>query len=94
MSEEFTYIACSHIGVAGTIDVVIKETADGFEARCGIAILGHTNMDEQGFKNCNHDPFHEEFYDNYAHGFGKTRDEAIENLKKDMSKTADSIWAI
>jgi len=95
MQEEYVVVhQCSHIGVAGTTPVHVKRMHDGtFKARCGIAILGSTNMDETEFEACNHNPFHPEFYDNWAEGSGATEEEAIAALKADMQQTADSIWA-
>lgn len=95
MSEEVVVIhQCSHIGVAGTTPVHVKRMADGtFKARVGIAIIGTTNMDEAGFAACDYNPFHAEFYDNFAEGDGATEEEALVALKADMNKTADSLWA-
>ena len=92
------YFHCDHIGVAGTTDVAVKKRKtqgghDIYEARCGIAMMGMTQMDEEEFKACNYDPFHPEFRDNYCEGRGPTPEKAIEALKKDMKETADSIWA-
>lgn len=93
MAEKFQYFCCSHIGVSGTTDVVLKKLDNGtFEARCGFALLGQTNMDEAGFKACDSNPFHPEFHDNYAVGKGKTEAEALTNLKKDMHDVADTLW--
>ena len=94
MSEETVIFQCSHIGVAGTTPVHVKRLNDGtFKARCGIAIMGSTNMDEAEFEACGHNPFHDEFHDNYAEGCGATEDEALAALKADMHQTADSLWA-
>jgi hypothetical protein len=54
--------------------------------------MGATNMDEEGFKACNYDPFHERFYDNYAAGDGATEEEAIAAMKADMRSLANSLW--
>lgn len=92
MSEETTRFKCEHIGVAGTTDVHVKKLPDGkFEARCGIAIMGSTQMDEAGFKASNYDPFHDKFYDNFACGIGATEAESLEALKTDMKSTSDCI---
>ena len=92
--EETVIFKCSHIGVAGTTPVHVKRLDDGtFKARCGIAIMGSTNMDEAGFEACGHNPFHEKFYDNFAEGDGSTQEEALAALKTDMRQTADSLWA-
>lgn len=94
MSEETVVFECSHVGVAGTTPVHVKRMADGtFKARVGIAIMGSTNMDEAGFAACDHNPFHPEFYDNFAEGDGATEEEALAALKADMRQTADSLWA-
>lgn len=94
MSEETVVFQCSHIGVAGTTPVHVRRMADGtFKARCGIAIMGSTNMDEAEFEACGYNPFHPEFQDNWAEGDGATEEEALANLKTDMRQTADSLWA-
>ena len=94
MSEETTIFQCSHIGVASTTPVHVRRLDDGtFKARCGIAIMGSTNMDETEFAACGHNPFHPEFRDNFAEGCGATEDDAIATLKADMYQTAESLWA-
>lgn len=94
MKAEVVIYRCSHVGVAGTTDVHVRRTIDGnYIARCGIAIMGATNMDEEGFKACGYDPFHPDFRDNFAQGDGATEEEAIAALKADMRQTADSLWA-
>lgn len=93
MAEEIKIYKCDHIGVAGTTAVHVKKLPDGkFEARCGIAMMGNTNMDEAGFKACNYDPFHQNFNDNICVGFGATESDSLEALKKDMRSMADSLW--
>lgn len=84
---------CSNSGLSGTTLLHFKEHEDGtFEARIGIALLGTTNMDDDGFKRCNSNPFHPEFYDNFCAGKGKTKKEALENLKKDQHSIYESLW--
>jgi hypothetical protein len=92
--SEGTYIACHTPGLAGTTPVRINKTAEGFEARCGIALFGSTNMTEEQFKACNHDPFHAEFRDNYCSGKGATEQEAIQALEKDFKQMHESIWRV
>lgn len=58
----------------------------------GFAIFGSTQMDEEGFKNCDYNPFHPEFYDNFGAAIGTTEEEAIDNLEKDMNSTYESFW--
>ena len=89
-----TGFICENIGVSGTTPCRVRECADGYEARMGFALMGATNMDEDGFKAADYDPFHEKFYDNYASGKGKTVEEAIESMKKDLKDMGDSLWAI
>lgn len=94
MKEEIVVHKCSHIGVAGTTPVHVKRMEDGtYVARVGIAIMGSTNMDDAGFEACGYNPFHHEFYDNFAEGRGATESDALEELKADMHQTADSLWA-
>ncbi len=94
--SEVTFL-CEHIGVSGTTPCHVSKTvedgtSDVYEARIGIALIGATNMDEAGFKAALYNPFHEKFYDNYAHGFGATKEEAIENMKKDMRDLSESLF--
>lgn len=90
--SNITAFVCADVGVSGTTKVFVKETSPGeFEARVGIALLGITNMEAEKLKDAN--PFDEDFHDNYAHGVGKTQQEAIEEMKKDIGKIADSLWA-
>lgn len=71
MSKETVIFQCSHIGVAGTTPVHVKQMDDGtFKARVGIAIMGMTNMDEAEFEACGHNPFSPKFHDNFAEGDG------------------------
>jgi len=58
-----------------------------YEARQPIAIMGYIALD--GSDN----PFHSEFHNNYCRGVGKTKEEALENLKKDLKGISDSLWA-
>jgi len=58
----------------------------------GIALFGMTNMDKAGFEAADNNPFHKDFYDNYVSGKGATQEEAIENMKKDQSDMAESLW--
>lgn len=93
MEGHVTIHQCSHIGVAGTTAVHVKKLPDGtYEARVGIAIMGSTNMPWDDLKDAN--PFDDSFQDNFALGMGKTEEEALADMKADMNKTADSIWAI
>jgi hypothetical protein len=59
----------------------------------GIAIMGTSNMSEEQMEACDHNPFHEEFFDNYASGFGDTFEEAIDALKKDQQQITATLWS-
>lgn len=92
MDGHVTVYRCSHVGVSGTTAVHLKRLPDGtYEARVGIAILGSTNMPWDDLKDAN--PFDDTFQDNFAVGVGASEEEAIADLKADIHKTADSIWA-
>ena len=93
MTEEKIIYQCSNIGIAGTTPVhVIRHENGTFEARCGFALMGATNMSEDEFAACDHNPFHEKFYDNYSTGKGNDEAEALAKLKSNMKATADSLW--
>ena len=93
MSKKTTIFQCENIGISGTTDVHVRQNHDEtYEARVGIALLGITQMDESGFNACNHDPFNEKFFDNYAYGVGETEEEAINAMKRNMRQTAESLW--
>jgi len=91
--NDLTIFICDSIGVCGTTDCHVKKLDNGqFEARIGFSLMGTTNMDEEGFENCNYDPWHAEFYDNYASGHGSTKELAIEAMKKDLHGMGDSLF--
>jgi len=92
MTGEYRYHECSHIGVSGTTAIVIRKTAEGYEARMGFALMGHTNMNEDGFRAAEFNPFHGEFYDNYVKGVGLTEDEAMAAMKNDLNEISESLW--
>ncbi len=92
--EDIQVFQCSHIGVSGTTNVHVKHWPNKFEARCGIAIMGLCHMDSDLYTGNRTDPFSSEFYDNYASGEGKTKEEAIEALKRDMENIANAMWEI
>lgn len=97
MDKETAFI-CSHVGVAGTTKVFVRpmdmemegKTMTMFVARVGIAIMGQTNRKDPGLKDAN--PFDEDFRDNYAEGIGGTHEEALAALRKDIEKTAETLW--
>jgi hypothetical protein len=92
MSSASIFI-CENIGVSGITPCHIQQNEHGvFEARMGVAVMGMTNMDGKGLRACNHNPFHNEFYENFARGFGGTQEDAIEALKEDMKSITNTLW--
>ncbi len=89
-----TMYACESIGVSGITNVFVVKEGDIYTARVGIALMGSTNMSSEELAACNYNPFHENFRDNYAKGTGSTEEEAINDLKADLRKLADSLWLI
>lgn len=87
---KFTAFNCAAIGVAGTTNAFVQQIGDQYVARVGIAILGQTNMKEAELQNAN--PFDADFRDNFAEGIGKTLQEAVDNLKKDIKAISESLW--
>jgi len=84
----------SHMGISLTTDVHTKFHSDTnmYEAKCGVAFLGSPMMTEKQLKAIHHNPFHDKFQDNFAGGFGSTQDEAISNLKDDLTEMSESLW--
>ena len=65
-----------------------KEGKEEFWCKQPIALFGMSSEDCAGLS-----PFDPKFHDPYVEGRGSTREEALINLEKDMSRTADMIWA-
>lgn len=84
---------CSNIGVNGTTPFYfMKHGTEDYEARCGIALLGKTNMTDEQFAACGHNPFHPDFRDNFCVGKGKDELGALADLKEKMIETSDSLF--
>ena len=95
MNKPLRIHECAHLGVSGTTKVHCQKQEDGtFECRIGIAILGATNMKEEGFARADNNPFHALFHDNWASGVGATEEAALEALRADMKVTSDSLWGL
>jgi len=94
MKEGIAIFKCENIGVSGTTDVFVKKHDEAnYEARCGIALFGATNMTESQLNECGRNPFHDDFHDNCSIGVGETEELAIEAMKQNMKAIADSLWA-
>lgn len=90
-TKEQNFYRCPHIGVQQTTPVYFQITDDGsLEARCGVSIIGHTNMTEEQLKFAN--PFDDSFRDNYASGTGTTKDVALANLENDMHRLSQGLF--
>ncbi len=92
MSEQLTMVTCSNIGLSGA-QVYIEEVDNQFEARQAVAIFGSYQMKESDLEEINYNPFHNNFYDNFVSGTGKTKEDAIAALKADAESMCDSLWA-
>lgn len=100
-----TYIIDGHAygtGVSGTTEIHCHERSDKermmdlkpgdlrrpkFEVRMGIALIGYHNENRRS-----ENPFHPHFDDNFIRAEGNTELEAVENLVKEVSSTANSLW--
>jgi len=85
-------IECKNIGVSLTTKIHVKEVDGGFQARCGFSLMGTTYMTDEQFKECEYNPLNHDFHDNFTIGEGKTKDEAILAIKKNLKYIADSLW--
>jgi len=93
MEEDIYIFKCENVGVSTKTDIFVKKHNETkYEARCGIALLGFTNMSDLELEQCGKNPFHVDFYDNCCVGIAKTQELAIEAMKQDMKAIADSLW--
>lgn len=84
---------CSNIGVSGTTPVYFRCHGIGdYEARCGIALFGETNMTDEQLAACGHDPFDPYFRDNFCIGKGEDEQEAFADLKENMKIMSDNLF--
>lgn len=94
MNDIKTIYVCSNIGVSGTTPCFVKQTDDGkYEVRMGFSLMGSTNMTDDEFTACGHNPFHPNFRDNYVSGVGWTEDSAVEKMKEDLNNISGALWA-
>ena len=78
-------------GVSKTTEYFFRDLPDGkLEVRCGIALMGCTNMTKEQLKTAN--PFSEAFRDNYAAGIGTNKDTALANLDEDIYNIAATLF--
>lgn len=81
-----------NIGVSGS-KIYWMKTPDGKEHWCRmpIAFMGSFNTSEEYRKK--HSPFEKGYQDNFVEGKGSTQEEAFNNMQKNLSETADMLWA-
>lgn len=81
------------IGVSTTTLAHVMRLPDGqYEARVGFAVMGSTNMDEDDFQKCGHNPFHPDFHDNFARAQGAMPDLAVAGLGAKLKEVSDSLF--
>ena len=63
-----------------------------FWCRQVIAIMGSYNTSNEYRKK--HSPFERGFQDNFIEGKGATKEEAFNNMQKEVEQMAESFWAV
>lgn len=61
-----------------------------FWCRAVISIMGSYNTSEEYRKK--HSPFEPKFKDNFVEGKGRTKEEALNNMKTDLEAFCEAIW--
>lgn len=82
------------MGLSTTTPVRYREKKIGHkvEARVGIAMFGSTMMTREQMDAAGRDPFSNLWFDNYCHGTGATREEALAALNRHANQIAASLW--
>lgn len=82
----------SHVGVSGA-KIYWMQSADKkmWWCRQAVAIMGSFNMTEDEIATTS--PFDPKFNDNYVEGKGYMKEEALEQMHKQMQEISDSLWA-
>lgn len=81
-----------NVGVSRTTPTVVRKFGNQFVARMGVALFGQTNMTDHELDAIRRNPFHKEFYDNYAEGVGATEEEAVKAMDEDAMKIGNSLF--
>lgn len=80
-----------NIGVSGAkIHWMRSKCRKRHWCRMAIAIMGSFNMTDKEISTIS--PFDPKFNDNYVEGKGKSKEEALENMGKEMNHISDSLW--
>jgi len=83
----------SNIGVSGAkIHWMRSKDGELHWCRMAIAIMGSFNNSDEYIEKTS--PFDPQFNDNYVQGKGKTQEEALENMKKDMEGISNSLFEV
>ena len=86
-----SYMMCRHIGISGVTEPFTVVYRDGsWEARVWISIFGFVNPQHPDFP-LPENPFHPDFYDNYASGVGATEEDALEAMSEDMKSMSRTL---
>lgn len=86
-------MVCKSIGVSGNKVYWMRSKCGKYHwCRMAVAIMGTFNMTEKEIATIS--PFDERFNDNYVQGKGETKEEAYENMEKDMKEMSDMLWVI
>lgn len=82
-----------NIGVSGHKIHWMRSKCGKFHwCRQAVAIMGSFNMSDEYLRKTS--PFDPRFQDNFIEGKGNTKEEALENMNKEMSSMSDSLWAV
>ncbi len=82
------------MGVHTTTETHVMRLPDGqVEARVGFAVMGPPQMSDAEFERCRSNPFHPEFYDNFASAKAATLEEVLKKLAADLKGISDSLFA-
>lgn len=87
------FTECTNIGL-NPDKVYWMRSATGREFWCrqAVGIFGGFNMSEEQRKRIS--PFDRRFFDNYVEGKGKTKKEALANMKKQLEDMSNALWSI
>lgn len=82
-----------NIGISGA-KIHWMRSADGKSHWCrmAVAIMGSFNMPSKEIATIS--PFDPNFCDNYVEGKGRTKKEALKNMKNSMNELSDMIWQV
>jgi hypothetical protein len=89
-----THYTCSHVGIQGTTHVYLQRLQSNdcgeeiYEARVGVSMMGYTNNHNRSIN-----PFERDFRDNYASGYGTTKEKAMAALRNNIAVLSNGLWS-